>query len=81
MIQIYRYVVTNDGIPFRPEDWARLKKIAEGNPDESKIGELSRLRRRLDVQLTVKVLLESVSTHSGAVVVSYWYLYREAESN
>ena len=36
--QIHRYVITNDGIPFRPEDWARLKKIAEGNPDESKIG-------------------------------------------
>lgn len=24
--------------PFRPEDWSRLKKIADGNPDESKIG-------------------------------------------
>jgi hypothetical protein len=36
--KIYRYVITNDGIPFRPEDWNRLKKIAEGNPDESKIG-------------------------------------------
>lgn len=42
IIQIHRYVVTNDGIPFRPEDWARLKKIAEGNPDESKIGQLHR---------------------------------------
>lgn len=28
----------NNGMPFRPQDWARLKKIAEGNPDESKIG-------------------------------------------
>jgi hypothetical protein len=28
----------NNGAPFRPQDWARLKKIAEGNPDESKIG-------------------------------------------
>eukprot|EP00980_Cylindrotheca_fusiformis_P030605 scaffold25091_cov147-Cylindrotheca_fusiformis.AAC.5 len=28
----------NNGNPFRPQDWARLKKIAEGNPDESKIG-------------------------------------------
>jgi hypothetical protein len=37
-IQIVRYVVTNDGIPFRAEDWKRLKKIAEGNPDEEKIG-------------------------------------------
>ncbi|KAG9304270.1 hypothetical protein G9A89_019832 [Geosiphon pyriformis] len=28
----------NNGFPFRPEDWNRLKKIAEGNPDEQKIG-------------------------------------------
>ncbi|TXT08933.1 hypothetical protein VHUM_02407 [Vanrija humicola] len=35
---IHRYVVCNDGIPFRGEDWHRLKKIAEGNPDEEKIG-------------------------------------------
>ncbi|WVR07080.1 hypothetical protein IAU60_004119 [Kwoniella sp. DSM 27419] len=36
--QIVRYVVANDGIPFRQQDWQRLKKIAEGNPDEEKIG-------------------------------------------
>ncbi|WVQ99431.1 hypothetical protein IAU59_006566 [Kwoniella sp. CBS 9459] len=35
---MHRYVVTNDGIPFRQQDWQRLKKIAEGNPDEEKIG-------------------------------------------
>ncbi|ORX61525.1 hypothetical protein DM01DRAFT_1404308 [Hesseltinella vesiculosa] len=28
----------NNGIAFRPEDWERLKRIAEGNPDEQKIG-------------------------------------------
>ena len=28
----------NNGFKFRPQDWARLKKIAEGNPDEKKIG-------------------------------------------
>ncbi|KAI8067960.1 hypothetical protein BC940DRAFT_273450 [Gongronella butleri] len=28
----------NNGIAFRPEDWQRLKRIAEGNPDEQKIG-------------------------------------------
>jgi hypothetical protein len=28
----------NDGMPFREEDWARLSKIAEGNPDPSKVG-------------------------------------------
>ncbi len=31
-------VVTNDGKPFGPDDWARLKSIASGNPDEDKIG-------------------------------------------
>ncbi|WWC62006.1 uncharacterized protein I303_104593 [Kwoniella dejecticola CBS 10117] len=35
---MHRYVVCNDGIPFRQQDWQRLKKIAEGNPDEEKIG-------------------------------------------
>ena len=28
----------NNGMPFRKQDWKRLKSIAEGNPDESKIG-------------------------------------------
>ncbi|KND02056.1 uncharacterized protein SPPG_02560 [Spizellomyces punctatus DAOM BR117] len=28
----------NNGRPFSEEDWARLRKIAEGNPDEQKIG-------------------------------------------
>ncbi|KAL9630336.1 MAG: hypothetical protein Q9164_006470 [Protoblastenia rupestris] len=30
--------VENDGEIFQASDWARLKKIAEGNPDETKIG-------------------------------------------
>ncbi|MCJ1312020.1 hypothetical protein MMC25_005694 [Agyrium rufum] len=33
-----RLVVTNDGNPFAATDWNRLTKIAEGNPDETKIG-------------------------------------------
>ncbi|KAH8683234.1 hypothetical protein BGZ60DRAFT_444168 [Tricladium varicosporioides] len=33
-----RLVVTNDGQPFGVNDWSRLKRIAEGNPDETKIG-------------------------------------------
>ncbi|PRP80386.1 hypothetical protein PROFUN_11984 [Planoprotostelium fungivorum] len=36
--KISKIVFRNDGIPFRSEDWQRLKKIAEGNPDEQKIG-------------------------------------------
>lgn len=31
-------VYKNDGMPFRPQDWSRLRKIAEGNPDVSKVG-------------------------------------------
>jgi hypothetical protein len=31
-------IVTNDGEVFQETDWQRLKRIAEGNPDETKIG-------------------------------------------
>jgi hypothetical protein len=33
-----RLLVSNNGTPFRQEDWTRLKRIAEGNPDAEKIG-------------------------------------------
>ena len=33
-----RLLVSNNGQPFGESDWARLKRIAEGNPDETKIG-------------------------------------------
>ncbi|KAI5865567.1 hypothetical protein GGS23DRAFT_559841 [Durotheca rogersii] len=33
-----RLVVQNNGQPFTRTDWGRLKRIAEGNPDETKIG-------------------------------------------
>ncbi|CAK7272006.1 hypothetical protein SEPCBS57363_004913 [Sporothrix epigloea] len=33
-----RLLVENDGQAFSSTDWARLKRIAEGNPDETKIG-------------------------------------------
>ena len=35
---LQRLVVSNNGEPFKETDWARLKRIAEGNPDETKIG-------------------------------------------
>ncbi|KIV98968.1 uncharacterized protein PV09_09298 [Verruconis gallopava] len=35
---IYRILVSNDGQSFSDSDWMRLKRIAEGNPDETKIG-------------------------------------------
>ncbi|SPR01037.1 unnamed protein product (mitochondrion) [Plasmodiophora brassicae] len=30
--------IRNDGAPFSDQDWRRVKSIAEGNPDESKVG-------------------------------------------
>ena len=35
---VTKVLYRNDGMPFRKEDWARLSKIAEGNPDPSKVG-------------------------------------------
>ena len=35
---LQRLVFRNNGLPFNANDWARLKRIAEGNPDETKIG-------------------------------------------
>jgi hypothetical protein len=33
-----RLLVSNNGQPFGVNDWSRLKRIAEGNPDEEKVG-------------------------------------------
>ncbi|PLN79249.1 HATPase domain protein [Aspergillus taichungensis] len=33
-----RLLISNNGTPFSEKDWARLKRIADGNPDETKIG-------------------------------------------
>jgi hypothetical protein len=33
-----RLVISNNGQAFNDNDWSRLKRIAEGNPDETKIG-------------------------------------------
>jgi HSP90 family molecular chaperone len=36
--QVVSISCRNNGRPFSAEDWNRLKKIAEGNPDVDKIG-------------------------------------------
>ncbi|KAI0747853.1 hypothetical protein C8Q80DRAFT_1168786 [Daedaleopsis nitida] len=35
---VHQWTFKNNGKHFGAEDWSRLKKIAEGNPDEEKIG-------------------------------------------
>ncbi|KAG1730663.1 histidine kinase-like ATPase [Suillus paluster] len=37
-VKVCKWLVRNDGAPFQDPDWGRLTKIAEGNPDERKIG-------------------------------------------
>lgn len=34
-------VLRNNGRPFDQNDWSRLKRIAEGNPDEQKVQRLA----------------------------------------
>ncbi|CAD6935683.1 unnamed protein product [Tilletia controversa] len=36
--KLHSWAFANDGMPFRTEDWARLRRIAEGNPDPERIG-------------------------------------------
>ncbi|KAI8829064.1 hypothetical protein BJ741DRAFT_538973 [Chytriomyces cf. hyalinus JEL632] len=38
LANIAQVIYKNNGRPFQGEDWGRLRKIAEGNPDETKIG-------------------------------------------
>ena len=35
---VTQVVYRNNGLPFRPQDWSRLRAIAEGNPDVNKVG-------------------------------------------
>lgn len=35
---VSQVVYRNNGVPFRPQDWSRLRKIAEGNPNPEKVG-------------------------------------------
>lgn len=35
--QVASLTFTNNGRPFSPQDWSRLRKIAEGNPNEEKV--------------------------------------------
>ncbi|KAL4065267.1 hypothetical protein J3A83DRAFT_4099689 [Scleroderma citrinum] len=37
-VRLFRWTVRNNGSRFTPEDWKRLTSIADGNPDEQKIG-------------------------------------------
>ncbi|TFK33184.1 hypothetical protein BDQ12DRAFT_738942, partial [Crucibulum laeve] len=36
--RVTRWIFCNNGKPFTGDDWKRLKNIADGNPDENKVG-------------------------------------------
>ena len=42
----YGVSISNNGMPFREEDFARIKSICDGNPDETKIGFFGYVHRR-----------------------------------
>ncbi|KIY74271.1 hypothetical protein CYLTODRAFT_416120 [Cylindrobasidium torrendii FP15055 ss-10] len=37
-IEVEQWIIRNNGMTFREQDWNRLKKIADGNPEADKIG-------------------------------------------
>ena len=44
-------VIKNNGRAFSDDDWRRLKKIAEGNPDEQKVNELIKNNIKLRINI------------------------------
>lgn len=66
-IPISRLTFMNDGAEFNDSDWARLKEIASGNPNESKIGAFG-VGFYSVFELTDEPLI-----HSGNKIVNFKY--------
>lgn len=62
-----RLTVKNNGQYFKEDDWSRLKEIAKGNPDESKIGAFG------VGFYSVFELTDEPLVHSGETVMSFYY--------
>ena len=65
--QVDRLTVKNNGQYFKEDDWSRLKEIAKGNPDESKIGAFG------VGFYSVFELTDEPLVHSGETVMSFYY--------
>lgn len=65
--EIDRLTVKNNGQYFKEDDWNRLKEIAKGNPDESKIGAFG------VGFYSVFELTDEPLVHSGTTVMSFYY--------
>ncbi|TFK17229.1 hypothetical protein FA15DRAFT_711025 [Coprinopsis marcescibilis] len=66
-IIISRWKFQNNGEVFREEGWARLKKIAEGNPDEGKIGAFG-----VGFYSVFSVTEEPIVTSGGSCMKFFW---------
>ncbi|TFK17002.1 hypothetical protein FA15DRAFT_761246 [Coprinopsis marcescibilis] len=66
-IIISRWKFRNNGEMFREEGWARLKMIAEGNPDEEKIGAFG-----VGFYSVFSVTEEPVVTSGGSCMKFFW---------
>ena len=65
---VNRLTVKNNGQYFTEDDWDRLKEIAKGNPDESKIGAFG------VGFYSVFELTDEPLVHSGDTVISFYYV-------
>lgn len=66
-IPINRLTFMNDGMDFNDDDWKRLKEIASGNPNESKIGAFG------VGFYSVFELTDEPLVHSGNRIVNFKY--------
>lgn len=64
---ITKLVFKNDGAEFNNDDWSRLKEIARGNPNESKIGAFG------VGFYSVFDLTDEPLVHSGKKIISFHY--------
>lgn len=66
-VPIVKLVVRNNGAPFAEDDWSRLKEIAKGNPNETKIGAFG------VGFYSVFELTDEPLVHSGNTVMNFYY--------
>lgn len=62
----------NNGMAFRPEDWLRLKRIAEGNPGKT--------REQTNNRMNLKKLLYLDEQKIGAFGVGFYSLFSVCEN-
>lgn len=66
--QAQRLTIKNNGLYFNDDDWSRLREVAKGNPDETKIGAFG------VGFYSVFELTDEPLVHSGETVMSFYFL-------